>query len=245
MLISCILALCLPLQNTQSKDVSSEISELLKQLTPRGVGLRTWMGSPVPDEIERIRTRLVEIANQSAQTRMAVIKALVPILNAPKQEFDFQEVDQWRTAVALLGELNAIEAIDNLVSNIKWTSYNSFPHPTPPVRAALVRIGEPAVPSLLKALSNPNKLTRWESTEALVEIGTPSVYGLLEVLADRNPDARTAAAYALARIESPLARDAIEIALSLESNEEIRKQLKSDIELMDQLDCLKDRSKCK
>ena len=80
------------------------------------------------------------------------------------------------------------------------------------------------MPSLLKALSNPNKLTRWESSEALVEIGTPSVYGLLEVLADRNPDARTAAAFALARIESPLARDAIEMALSLESNEEMRKQ---------------------
>jgi HEAT repeat protein len=84
-------------------------------------------------------------------------------------------VDRWRVSVSLLAELNATEAIDDLVAIINWTGHETGPIPHPPVRAALARFGARAVPPLLNALSDSNGSVRRESWETLVEIGEPAV----------------------------------------------------------------------
>lgn len=114
-----------------------------------------------------------------------------------------------------------------------------------PVRTALVRIGELAVPRLLSALSDPNESLRREASEALGEIGEPSVDGLLDVLAHAGSFARASAAHALARIGGVRVRDAIEIALRAETDEEAKKQLEYAVGLIDHVECMKDSSKCK
>jgi HEAT repeat protein len=204
------------------------------------------IGRSFSETLEIAHAQLVIIANESPESRRSVIAALIPVLNDPKKEFDLAEVERWRIAVGILGELKATEAIDDLVRNINWTSYESRPHPHPPVRTALVRIGKPAVARLLRALlSDPNEFFRGEVSEALSEIGEPSVEGLLEVLAGSVASARVGAAQALARIGGVRAREAIVLALSVETDEETKEQLESAVRYIDHVECLNDSSKCK
>jgi HEAT repeat protein len=230
-----------------AQDYSQEIANLLKELAPGTLAHHPdlWIGPPGSSTIERVRTRLLQIANESPSSRKSVITALITVLNNPKGDFDFDDVERWRIAVALLGELNAKEAIDDLVRNINWTSYNSVPHPPPPVRTALVRIGAPAVPRLLSLLPDPNEFTRLEASETLAEIGEPSLDGLLEILERAGPATRTAAAHALGLIGGARARNAIEKALSLETEIVVREELEYAVKQMDHMECVRDPSKCK
>lgn len=96
------------------RDHFREIADLLNQLNPALTDHRenVWIGVPWDERIGRVRTQLVLIANESRESRKSVINALIPVLNDPKEQFDLQGVDRWRVSVALLGELNATEAID-------------------------------------------------------------------------------------------------------------------------------------
>src|SRR5260370_13767384 len=116
------------------------MATLLKKL-PRGLAANdkeVWRAPPASPET--VRAQLVVIANQSNASRKSAIDALISVLNDPKKEFDFSGVERWRICVALLGELNATEAIDDLVRNISHTSYELEAHPPTPVRTALLRI---------------------------------------------------------------------------------------------------------
>jgi HEAT repeat protein len=65
-------------------------------------------------------------------------------------------------------------------------------------RTALVHIGEPAVPSLIKALGNRQEPTHWEAAKALSLIGDPkSVQALVKALEDINFGVRWLAAEGL------------------------------------------------
>lgn len=254
MILALIVALFFGLTGVQSdqaptsggpQDRPQEIADLLNQLAPELMrhNKHVWLGPP--ESPERIRAQLVFIANQSPHSRRNVIDALIRVLNDPKKQTDNWEVGRWRVAVALLGELNAIEAIDDLVRNINHTSYEMESRPLTPVKTALVRIGAPAVPHLLSALSDLNESIRRNASEALAEIGEPSVIGLLDRLANADPPARAGAADALARIDGVRVREAIEIALRLETNEDVINHLESAVRYMDHVECLRDSSKCK
>ena len=47
-------------------------------------------------------------------------------------------------------------------------------------RIALIRMGEPAVGSLITALQNKSEPTHWEAAKALKRIGTPDALAALE-----------------------------------------------------------------
>jgi hypothetical protein len=69
-------------------------------------------------------------------------------------------------------------------------------------RGALVRIGRPAVPALIGALSDPHERVRWEAAEALASLpdaraATPLVYAL----EDPSISVRWAAARALVALD--------------------------------------------
>ena len=223
------------------QDRSAEIANLLAPQTTNGK--EVWSYAPGPATLEEVRPKLIQIANQSPGSRKSVIDALIRVLNDPKEEFDMA-VYRWRFAAALLGELKATEAIDDLIRNITWTSYHGWPR-IYPVRAALIKIGEPAIPRLLVALSDSNEMRRWEASEALGEIGGPCVDGLLDVLARAGPHARSWAAHALALVGNARGREAIELALSVETDAEAKKHLEYAISHMDHVECLRDSSKCK
>ncbi len=65
-------------------------------------------------------------------------------------------------------------------------------------RQALVEIGEPAVPELVRSLASPNEYTRWEAAKALCEIHAPEAApALVKRLEDDNFSVRWLAAEAL------------------------------------------------
>jgi HEAT repeat protein len=71
-------------------------------------------------------------------------------------------------------------------------------------RQRLVEQGSPAVPDLVKALSDPATHVRWEAAKALAEIADPaSVPGLVASLEDRDQAVRWLAAEGLIRIGRP------------------------------------------
>ncbi len=69
-------------------------------------------------------------------------------------------------------------------------------------RLALIHIGQPAVPALIKALHSSDKQTRWEAAKALVEIPSPQAApALVETLQDEDPGTRWLASEALIALE--------------------------------------------
>lgn len=79
------------------------------------------------------------------------------------------------------------------------------------VADSLARIGEPAVPSLVRMLRHPQAKRRVQAAEILARIGPQAkegVPGLVEALADPDPDVRKAVARALGQI-GPAAADAV------------------------------------
>ncbi len=78
----------------------------------------------------------------------------------------------WRAAAELLGELKATSAISILVAHLDYNdgavglSLSHFP-----AVEAIIRIGEPAVPELIRALSSERSAVRSNAARALGEIG--------------------------------------------------------------------------
>jgi hypothetical protein len=251
MLLNILLLLSLALSGAQAHEEKrdrsvtendiAEAKELLRQIPwPDSI----IDGVPHSDRIDRIREQLLLLAKRSDASRKSVIDLLVLVLKQERVAVDFDEMNRWRFAAALLGELNATEAIDDLVRSIQR------PHAIEPNleasdRYALVRIGAPAVPRLLRALSESNTYFPWVIAETLSQIGTPAVDGLLSILAEGQPVARAGAAYALARIGGPKVRDAIKWALHVENDSDAAKYLEDAIKLLEHVECLNDPNKCR
>lgn len=72
---------------------------------------------------------------------------------------------------------------------------------------------ESAVPTLLKALRYDDIFLRMAITGALIKIGRPSVPGLIKALFDNNRAVRRASAMALGKIGAERATSALEVAL--------------------------------
>ncbi|MGB7337994.1 MAG: HEAT repeat domain-containing protein [Phototrophicaceae bacterium] len=72
---------------------------------------------------------------------------------------------------------------------------------------------EAAVPSLLIALRADDMYLRVATTNALIKIGNPAVAGLTKALFDRNKAVRRASAKALGKIGNPRAINALEVAV--------------------------------
>jgi hypothetical protein len=92
-------------------------------------------------------------------------------------------VPQWRDEVRLAGELKMAEAAPALA---KWISVGddsgvlSEPHPDDsPAVAALVQIGDPAIPALEKLLKRGTQTERWQAMYALDWIGSPKAKAAL------------------------------------------------------------------
>jgi hypothetical protein len=97
---------------------------------------------------------------------------------------------KWVAAVRLLGELRATEAIDALVENLDQSGQNAVTLSINfrPVRGAVIKIGEPAIPRLISALSNPKPSIRYEAAWALNEIGGSEAMKALKSAAASESD---------------------------------------------------------
>ena len=97
-----------------------EITELLSHLTPVEIriGSKTTIQGPTQQLQEAVRQRLVEIANESEQSRDKVVHALIQVVDDPEAKGESLIAHRWLIAVSVLRELKATEAIDVLIKNI-------------------------------------------------------------------------------------------------------------------------------
>ena len=207
-----------------------EIDSLLNTFLPP----KTAEGNPglsecADRETSHVRDELPRISNQSSRARSQVIEALIGILEkAPEYHCVFY-AEPWSTAVYTLGNLKATEAIDVLVRNLDVTGTFLATAGTHPVEDALFKIGEPAVPRLIEALSDERPWVRLDATSTLASIGQPAFVKLQEAMHNGSAETKGGAALALAWFGGTKARIAIEQAVKEESDQEALKKFK-DVE---------------
>jgi len=117
--------------------------------------------------------KLTELANESRECREEVINALIAALN----KADFQNYDSafhlWARGSGILGHLKAVEALDLLIAHLDLNDgFFSASMYHEPVVLAMVEMGEVAVPKLALALKhNPDKEIRLAAAFCLTTIG--------------------------------------------------------------------------
>lgn len=154
---------------------------------------------PGPEIQTFIHDEMLIMAFESDESRRIVVQALVDELN------DDQAFSEARLfAAAVLGELNATEALDALVQNIDLrgilTSISINLHP---VLNIVVDMGHDAVPHLERALHHHHRTTvREEAAAALGSIGGPdATLALRQALTtESNDGVRAVIRGALSRI---------------------------------------------
>ena len=152
-----------------------EITELLAKLSTKKIkepsGIR--YEGPSAETQKHVPERLLEIAGRSPEARRNIIDRLIRVLEDPATKEEPMLHHHWVTAVGVLKELKAIEAIDVFIENLDQPDPfdNGISLHYRPVVRAIVEIGQPAVPKLIAALSHPKPTIRREAIAALDQIG--------------------------------------------------------------------------
>ena len=96
----------------QERDYRNEIDSLLNKLRPveQTKGRNIVVQSPGSDTQQRVSDELLQIANESSQSRSQVVEALIRVLEESPSAEESLIAYRWTTAVNLLGDLRAIEA---------------------------------------------------------------------------------------------------------------------------------------
>lgn len=225
---------------TQPQDDRLEIDFLLarlmpvdKEATPNGFGLE----SPSLETQQRVLDTLLIIASKSEECRRQVVEAAVNVMSDPEAKEESSIAHRWLTAVYVLGELRATEAIDILVKNLDQTGQNGVIMSLHfhPVATALAKTGEPAIPRLIEALADENIDIRRQAASTLATIGgTPFTYRdrshnrggetntafamLVEALEFGGAEKKQWAALSLAWIGGKEAKGVLETALERETD---------------------------
>jgi hypothetical protein len=127
------------------------------------------------DQTHKARRALMNFARQSNACRQQVVHALMKAMDKPNLDFERQPSNYylWREGSQLLGELNAIEALDLLISHLdKTNGFHSFSMVFQPAILGVRQMGQAAVPKLALALKkNPTASVRMAVAYCLTCIG--------------------------------------------------------------------------
>ena len=206
-------------------DHTSEIADLLRRLHP--IDGQDSVKAPGLETLQAVELRLTYIAEQSPEGRAQVIKALIKVVDDPEAKREWPIAHRWILAVDLLGYLRATEAIDALVANLDHTGENGIMSSIhfAPVNRALDNIGKPAVPQLIQALGSDQEEIRFQAALTLARIGKPALPSLFDALSGNQVSAKGGVAMVLAWIGGKDAKQAIQHAIEIESNEQSRREL--------------------
>lgn len=154
--------------------MSEEITHLLNQIY--STESNGTIHGPTVEAQKEVPGALLAIANQSAEARDELIRALIKAL---EKDSDGGADSAFRIVCDLLGKLKAVDAIDTLVKYIDYQPdrMGLSLHYKPSVKG-LIQIGEPAVPKIAQTLEfgksvlHPNNyLLRYNAVTALMHIG--------------------------------------------------------------------------
>jgi hypothetical protein len=164
----------------EQERMMNEVTDAAIQSGLRG---RTGTGS-----IREVRSRIASFAGVKRLREQGDIPGLIRALRNrdPAVQYD---------AVEALGELADPAATDALMSALTGDKYSGIRWKA---AEALVKIGEPAVPSLIAALTHSDEGVRWKAAVTLGEIGDQrGIIPLIGLLSDTDRFVRSRAAYAL------------------------------------------------
>jgi HEAT repeat protein len=124
-------------------------------------------------EAGQATTKLLELAKESPQCREEVINTVIDALNKADLKNDDSAFRLWAKGSAILAELKAVEAIDLLIAHLDLNDgFFSASMSHEPVVLAMEDMGEVAVPKLAMALKhNPDKEIRLAAALCLSTIG--------------------------------------------------------------------------
>jgi HEAT repeat protein len=115
-------------------------------------------------------------ARRSLERKGEIVQSLIELLQSPKTA-----AGTWYDTAELLGDLKATEAINTLVEHLDYNDgIVGLSSAHVPAARALVSIGQPAVPALVKALSHRRASVRANAALALGEIGGKQAFQALE-----------------------------------------------------------------
>lgn len=135
-------------------------------------------------EADQARKILLKYSNESPVCRTKIIKMLIHSMNKRELNFvvDRRSYFLWLNGSTLLGELQAVDAIDLLIDHLDLNDGDfsaSMVH-QPAVRG-IIAMGAASVPRLTVALQhNPNRNIRLAAALCLKDIGGPSATDALK-----------------------------------------------------------------
>ena len=190
---------------TAAQDPTDEVTRLINKLYST-VTEHSITGPSLVDQ-EQVPKLLLAIANGSTDSRDKVVDKLIDVVEDPAAKTEPLFATAWTNAVELLGKLRAVEAINVLVRNLDETGQNGIIISIHfrPVQTALARIGEPAAPRLVRALSDPKKSIRTEAAWTLFQVQGARAKDALESAYndEKDEDVKTVFTDVLERMNSP------------------------------------------
>jgi len=200
---SAVLGLAMSMTPPYSTGISTQVAEVMVK---EAVGK---LYSNASTDREEGKQALLSAARESTETRDQIVKALVEVLENPQAQ-PTKNFAAWRAAAELVGELKATSAIDILVAHLDdndgvvGLSLSPFP-----AVQAIIRIGEPAVPELVRALSSARSAVRLNAARALGEIGGSLSHEALQrrLQTEMDPEVRFYILAALSRPALPFTRN--------------------------------------
>ncbi|MBS7281260.1 MAG: HEAT repeat domain-containing protein [Candidatus Freyarchaeota archaeon] len=169
-----------------------------------------------------IDSQILAVCDEVVNVRMEAAKALVEIgekaIEPLRRELMHGHRGNREMMAWILGEIGSQRAIKPLIEALKYSGHDSFDVHEDVINS-LVKIGEPAVDSLIQALDDEDTLFRSNVREALEGIGKPAVPQLIQALKCEKKNIRREAAYSLATIGGEEALEPLLAALGDEDAE--------------------------
>lgn len=135
-------------------------------------------------QVEQATSKLLEYSKKSSACREEVIRVLMEEMDKPdlNLERDVASYIIWREGSRLLGELNATEALDLLISHLDMTNgFHSASMVFQPAVLGVRQMGEAAIPKLAVALRESARPgVRKAAAYCLTEIGGTSALDVLK-----------------------------------------------------------------
>lgn len=133
-------------------------------------------------QIELARNTLLSYAKKSPACRKEVVAGLMQSMDKPDLNFerDLSDYFVWREGSQLLGEMNATEALDLLISHLDLTNgLHSASKVFQPAILGVRQMGPAAIPKLAVALQSPKARVRMAAAYCLTHIGGVSAMNAL------------------------------------------------------------------
>lgn len=140
-------------------------------------------------------------------------KAIEPLTRVLMHNCGNKEMIAW-----ILGEIGSQRAVKPLIEALKYSGYDSFDVHEDAINS-LLKIGEPAVDSLIQALDDENTLFRSQVGGVLEGIGEPAVPQLIQALKCEKKNIRREVACLLATVGGEKALEPLLAALGDEDAE--------------------------